>query len=317
MTRKPIIGIALGSGAARGWAHLGVLEALAELGLEAKVVAGTSIGALVGAVHAAGGTDALREVVLGLDWKELLRVADPVLPRSGLLDGRKVAAALTEFMPTHDIESLALPFRAVATDLFSGGEVQLIAGDLLEAVRASISVPGLFTPVERGGRTLVDGGLVNPVPVSVAREMGADYVIAVDVNHYNVEEQGPRAKPSPLLVKALTSLEKDPGRERSHPALRAFEQGVARLREAAKPTIRRWVDEQSAPRIHEVLLTSLNIMEARIGASRLAAEPADLLLRPRVGGIRFHEFQRGEEAMAEGYRAAMAELLPLRDRGLI
>ncbi len=315
MSSNPTIGLALGSGAARGWAHLGVLEALGEHGLEPTIIAGTSIGALVGAVHAAGGTDALREVVLGLDWKELLRIADPVLPRSGLFDGRKVAAALARLLdalPTHDIEALGTPFRAVATDLFSGGEVQLAEGDLLEAVRASISVPGLFTPVERGGRTLVDGGLVNPVPVSVARAMGADFVIAVDVNHYNVEEQGPRAKPSPLLTSALTALEGDHSHERRHPTLRAFEEGMTRLREAAKPKLQRWVDEQSAPRIHEVLLTSLNIMEARIGASRLAAEPPDLLLRPRVGGIRFHEFHRGEEAMAEGYREAMTRLKALR-----
>ncbi len=317
MPCPPRIGLALGSGSARGWAHLGVLEALDELGIEIHYIAGCSIGSLVGGVHAAGGGEALRELVLGLDWKELLRVVDPVLPRSGLLDGRKVAATLREIVPAQDIEDLPLPFRALATDLFTGDELQLAEGDLMEAVRASISVPGLFTPVERNGRTLVDGGLANPVPVSVAREMGADFVIAVDINHYNLEAQAPQARPSPLLVKALATLDRDPAHARAHPILRSLDQTMARLREAARPMLEQWVDEQSAPRLYEVLLTSLNIMEARIGAARLAKEPADLLLRPRVGAIRFHEYQRGEEAMAEGYREAMEKLRPLRERGRI
>jgi NTE family protein len=313
----PTIGLALGSGSARGWAHLGVLEAIEELGIELSCVAGCSIGALVGGVHAAGGGEALRELVLGLDWKELLRVVDPVLPRSGLLDGRKVAAALAELIPAREIAELPLPFRALATDLFTGDEVQLGEGDLLEAVRASISVPGLFTPVERDGRTLVDGGLANPVPVSVAREMGAEFVIAVDINHYNVEAQAPAARPSPLLVKALATLDREPSGRPAYPILHGLDQALARLRAAAKPRLEQWVDEQSAPRLYEVLLTSLNIMEARIGATRLSAEPADLLLRPRVGAIRFHEYQRGEEAMAEGYREAMTKLAPLREQGRI
>lgn len=309
------IGLALGSGSARGWAHLGVLEALHELDIPVDCVAGTSIGALVGGVHAAGATDALREVVLGLDWKELLRIADPVLPRSGLLDGRKVLGALGELVPVARIEDLPTPFRAVATDLFTGEEREFASGDLLDVVRASISVPGLFTPVEYEGRTLVDGGLVNPVPVSLARSMGADIVIAVDINHYTVGDQGPRAKPSPVLVKALAALEKDPRHEHAHPLLQGLDQALAKLREAARPKVRQWVEEQSAPRIYEVLLASLNIVEAHIGGERLKAERPEVLLRPRVGGIRFHEYQRGDEAMAEGYREAMAQLEPLRAEG--
>ncbi len=311
------IGLALGSGSARGWAHLGVLEAIDELGIELHCIAGCSIGALVGGVHAAGGGGALRELVLGLDWKELLRVVDPVLPRSGLLDGRKVAAALAELIPAREIAELPLPFRALATDLFTGDEVQLATGDLLEAVRASISVPGLFTPVERDGRTLVDGGLANPVPVNVARDMGAEFVIAVDINHFNVQAQAPAARPSPLLVKALATMDREAPDRPVHPIRQGIDQALARFRAAAKPKLEQWVDEQSAPRLYEVLLTSLSIMEVRIGAARLASEPADLLLRPQVGAIRFHEYQRGEEAMAEGYREAMTKLAPLRQQGLI
>ncbi len=317
MPGPPRIGLALGSGSARGWAHLGVLEAIEELGIEIHYIAGCSIGALVGGVHAAGGGEALRELVLGLDWKELLRVVDPVLPRSGLLDGRKVATALAELIPAHDMADLVLPFRALATDLFTGDEVQLATGDLMDAVRASISVPGLFTPVERDGRTLVDGGLANPVPVNVAREMGADFVIAVDINHYNVEAQAPAARPSPLLVKALATLDHEASDKPTHPILLSIDQAMSRLRAAARPKLEQWVDEQSAPRLYEVLLTSINIMEARIGAARLVNEPADILLRPRVGAIRFHEYQRGEEAMAEGYREAMTKLVPLREQGLV
>lgn len=179
--------MALGSGASRGLAHIGVMRALAEQGLQVSFVAGTSMGALVGSVYAAGNLQKLEKDFIAFDWRRITALLDPVFPRSGLIDGQKVAAFLSDYLSGRKIEDLPVKFRAVATDLLTGAEVILDCGDVTEAVRSSIAVPGLLTPVRRNGQILLDGGLVNPVPVSVVREMGADSVIAVDVNHDVIE----------------------------------------------------------------------------------------------------------------------------------
>ncbi len=181
--RKPILGLALGSGAARGMAHIGVLHALAEAGLSLGVIAGASIGALVGGVYAAGRLQKFADVMSGLDWRKSARFfLEASFARSGLIEGTRVIEFLVQILGPHRIEDLHIAFAAVATDLMSGREVILSEGDLIEAIRASIAVPGIFTPVKRRDGLLADGGLVNPVPVSVCRALGADRVIAVDLN---------------------------------------------------------------------------------------------------------------------------------------
>jgi len=192
MTRKAIdnsqgrrtrIGLALGSGSARGLAHLGVIRAIEDAGIEVDFIAGTSMGAFIGAIFASGNLDRLAADLLDFDWKSITSLLDLVFPRSGLIDGQKIAGFVRAHVSSASIEDLSIPFRAVATDLMNGKEVVIGTGDLIEAVRASISVPGILTPVRSDGRILVDGGLVNPVPVSTVRAMGADLVIAVDLNH--------------------------------------------------------------------------------------------------------------------------------------
>ena len=178
----PKIGLALGSGSARGLAHLGVIRAVQEAGIKVDYVAGTSIGALVGAVYAAGSIDSLESTFQKFDWKKMVSFFDVIFPKSGLIDGAKVRELVRALVHAEVIESLPIPFCAVATDIQSGEEVVIRQGDLIEAVRASIAVPGIFTPVRSNGLLLVDGGLVNPVPVSVVRAMGAEIVIAVDLN---------------------------------------------------------------------------------------------------------------------------------------
>lgn len=165
-------GLALGSGSARGWAHIGVIRALAEAGIRVDCIAGASIGAVVGAVFASGNIDALEDVVLQLDWRQITYFFDVILPKSGLIDGKKISTFIRNHVKGINIEELSIPFCAISTDLATGDEVAIRDGDIIEAVRASISVPGIFTPVKKNGAILVDGGLVNPVPVSVAREMG-------------------------------------------------------------------------------------------------------------------------------------------------
>lgn len=309
--RRGNVGLALGSGAARGWAHIGVIRALEEAGIEVACVAGTSIGSLVGAAFASGRVDSLEKVVRELDWTRATALLDMGLPRSGLLDGRNVTAAIRGHVESGDIQALPMPFCAVSTDLVDGSEIRLREGDIIDAVRASISIPGIFTPVRREQRLLVDGGLVNPVPVNVAREMGADYVVAVDLNHGvagtgPLSGAGPGGGDDPVVETRAGGKEDDEqtaaGRFREELAAIAGKLGAPGLPGLARA--RQWFRQESTPNILEVVISSLNIMEMQITEMRLAESPPDLLLRPALGHLRPMDFHRGEEAIAEGYRVA-------------
>ncbi|MDY0331510.1 MAG: patatin-like phospholipase family protein [Thiomonas sp.] len=308
--KRPRVGLALGGGAARGMAHLGVLRALADAGVQVDVIAGCSIGALIGAVAAAGRTDGLEATFKTFDWKKTLSFFDVVFPRSGLIDGAKVTEMVREHLPATQIEALRTPFAAIATDLLSGAEVVLRSGDVIEAVRASIAVPGVFTPVRVDGRVLVDGGLSNPVPVSVARAMGADRVIAVDLNHGVVQNQlKRRSRPqrqdrSPPAQETAARWVADYRRVMNELKSRLLEPGAP-----AKDQFARWAQrDEPLPNMFEVLLASVNVMEMHITESRLRVEPPDLLIRPALGDIRFLEFGRAEESIQIGYDATMRAL---------
>jgi len=307
------IGLALGSGSARGWAHIGVVQALEESGIRVDCVAGTSIGALVGAVYASGRIDALKAVVLGLDRKQILRLFDIVFPKSGLIHGKKVADFLRSYVQTGNIEQLPVPFSTVSTDLVTGSEVVGQEGNVIEAVRASISFPGIFTPVIRNGMVLVDGGLVNPVPVSVVRDMGADFVIAVDLNHDIVGTK---------IKKIKRASARSAGRETGQPSaektkmLDALSKRVGILDRLGLAQARQWDAKDPLPNIFEVLLTSISIMENQITATKLKADPPSLLIRPNLGHIRFLEFNRAREAITEGYRETRSQLGALITKGV-
>ena len=258
------IGIALGAGSARGWAHIGVLDALLEAGIVPESVAGTSIGALVGAVYADDELDALEDWVRGLTWRKLVGYFD-VSFRGGLVKGDRLFDFLRGDLLEKRIEGLRRPFAAVATDLVNGREVWLREGPVADAVRASIAIPGLFTPWLEDDRQLVDGALVNPVPVSLVRAMEADFVIAVDLGSNTV------------------------GRHMRKPA-------------AGKRHPRR-------PSMVDVVTGSLDIMSVRIARSRLAGEPAEVVIQPRLGGLGLLDYHRGAEAIAEG-RAAAELMIP-------
>lgn len=296
------VGVALGGGAARGWAHIGVLRALEEAGIRPYAVAGTSIGAFVGAAYAAGGLDALEEAVRQLDWRALVTFFDVGLPRPGLVGGRRVVDELRRFVPQADVRDLPTSFRAVATDLRTGEAVVLDHGDPVEVVRASIAVPGLFTPVHREGRLLVDGALVKPVPVDVAREMDVDVVIGVDICHFLPRE-------APYMPRGQASEEPDAAERTPLARWMAF--------------LKRWPwmgdrveapPELPAPNLVELLLSSVAVSEAALGDARLALDPPDLLVRPEVGHIRFLDFHRAAEAIEAGREATRAALLGLHPR---
>ncbi|MBK8119346.1 MAG: patatin-like phospholipase RssA [Sulfuritalea sp.] len=298
MAVKPKLGLALGSGSARGWAHIGVIRALADAGHVPDIVAGCSIGAFVGAAYADGDLDKLELWVRGLAWKEVLSLLD-VSFSGGLIKGEKLFGFFQRHFVDHDFASLAMPFACVATDLASGREIWLREGSVASAVRASIAVPGLFTPVVRDDRLLVDGGLVNPVPVSLCRAMGADIVIAVDLGSDRMGGSLHK-KLDPAAAAERVADDREPG-------------WAARLRKSfSRP---RQNNGALLPSMAAVLSTSIHIMQMHIARSRLAGEPADVLLAPRLGHLALMDYHRGIEAIEEG-RAAVVRMLPVIEHAL-
>ncbi|TSE19287.1 putative NTE family protein [Tepidimonas alkaliphilus] len=298
---RPRIGLALGSGAARGWAHIGVLRVLQEAGLEPDVVCGTSIGALVGAAYSAGELDRLEAWVRSLGWRQVVGLID-LRFGGGLIQGDKLEALFRSRFIDGGIEALPKPFGCVATDLATGREVWLRQGPVIEAVRASIAIPGVFTPARQDGRLLVDGGLVNPVPVSLARAMGAEVVIAVDLNWDLMRRRqrvASRARgPRRGLLEGL--LQRWRGRGADEVA-----SGAAQVAEASKETV--------SPSLLDVLTTSMAIVQWRITQSRLAGEPADVVIRPALADVAAMDFHRAAPAIAAGRRAAEQSLAAVRE----
>lgn len=289
-SHPPRIGLVLGGGAARGWAHLGVIRVLEREGISPEIVCGTSIGALVGAAYAAGEIARLDDWVQQLDWPAVANLMDWRIG-GGLMQGTKLANFFRSKFDDRGIENLPRKFGCVATELTTGREIWMREGSVIDAVRASIALPGLLTPVVREGRLLVDGGLVNPVPVSLCRALGADIVIAVDLNWDLV---GRRAK-----------LRELPGGEPGDASNALVEAIFGRFRQ-------RSLDPAQSPSLKDVMLTSLNIMQVRIAQSRLAGEPADILIRPHLAGIVAMDFHRGAAASAEGERATQEAMPQLR-----
>ncbi len=293
---SPRVGLALGGGSARGWAHIGAIRVLEQAGISPDIVCGTSMGALVGAAYAAGDLDRLETWAKSLTWQAVVGLLDLKIG-GGLIAGSKLLSFFRARFEDPGIARLPKTYGAVATELATGREVWLRDGSVIDAVRASIAVPGLFTPAERDGRLLVDGGLVNPVPVSLCRAMGADIVIAVDVNS-DLMGRRFRAPEEP----AAPPPEATPGAFASIMAMLT----PARLKSGPKTSV-------EMPSMLDVLSTSLNIMQVRITRSRLAGEPADILIRPRLSEIASMDYHRAAPAIAEGQRAAEQMLPELRE----
>ncbi|EKE70997.1 patatin-like phospholipase RssA [Gallaecimonas xiamenensis] len=274
--RRPVLGIALGSGAAKGWAHIGILNGLAKLGIRPDLVAGCSIGSLVGAAYSGGNLDRLEKWVRGFTRLQVMSLLDPSFSGRGLFSGEKVFNVIANGMKQKDFSETQLPFGAVATELSTGREVWMQEGDLVSAVRASCAMPGLFVPIYREEQLLVDGAVVNPVPVSLARAMGAEVVIAVNLaseqhnNSFTEEEE-----------------------EEEEGVLRQWLNRIRPEREDKEKDL-------PLPSMWTVMSGSINIMQERITRARMAGDPPELELKPRLGNINIMEFHRAEEAIAEG-----------------
>jgi len=281
--RKPRIGLALGAGGARGWAHIGVIRALADAGVAPEVVCGSSMGSLIGAAYAGGTLDRIESWAQTLGWRDVFGLMDFTW-RGGLIRGERLFDFFRMRVDDRDIGDFPMPFGAVATELGSGREVWLREGNALDAVRASIAIPGVFAPVLRDGQVLVDGGLVNPVPVSLCRALGAEIVIAVDLGWGKLGYYRERAQ----AVARQKASEKSGWWSR-------FTGGAAGPEQE--------LPAAGMPGALEVFLTSIDVMQVRVGRSRLSGEPADVLITPILPEFGMMEFHRATEAIAEG-RAA-------------
>lgn len=277
--KKVKIALALGGGAARGWAHIGVLRALDEAGIAVGMIAGTSIGALVGGCYLAGKLDELEAFARSLTMRRIASLLDLTIGGSGLFGGMRLTKRMQEHLEGLSIEDLEHPFVAVAAELNTGHEVWIANGSLITALRASYALPGIFEPVRSNGRTLVDGALVNPVPVSVCRTYEQPLVVGVNL-HYDLYGR------SAVIKHNVGPPNGDLLRREDAPATKLGMTGV--------------------------MVQAFNIIQDRIARARLAGDPPDLALHPRLSDIGLSEFHRAGEAIERGYEEASARLTEIR-----
>ena len=284
-TAKLKIGLALGSGASRGWSHIGTIKALLREGIEPDIVCGTSVGAMIGACYLSGNLEKLEEWVLGSTRTDVYKFFKVKLGQSGFVDSDRLRKFLHENVaaPELEIESMPKPFVAIATDLENGREVWLQKGNLADAVRASMALPGLFPAVRHNNRWLVDGGLVNPVPVSTCRALGADVVIAINLNA-DVINPKPQKK-------------HEPEDDEKKGVLQKVKQTTIEYSSVIIPSGNK---EEESPGLFAAITNSINIVQDRITRSRLAGDPAEVTISPRLAHIGMFEFHRAGEAIAEG-----------------
>lgn len=288
---SPKIGLALGGGSARGWAHIGIIRELEAIGLQADIICGSSAGALVGGIYACGHLDQFEDWLRKLNKRQIFHYLDvKLLLGGGFVEGKRLIDYFREQMGDCNIEDLECEFVAVATDLSNGREVWLRKGSIMDAIRASIAIPGFFTPVRQENRWLVDGGLSNPLPVSVCRALGAEVVIAVDVNDGMVSNKAKK------IMQTGESQDEEDCVEAS-----MLGRWTTELKTHANNVISNiFKSEQNNPGLFDVLSSSLSIVQDRITRNRLADDPPDILLHPHLSDIGLLEFDMADEAIAEG-----------------
>jgi NTE family protein len=302
----PTVGLALGGGGARGFAHIGVLRTLHAHGIKPEVIVGTSIGAVVGGCYAGGKLDTLETWARSLTRRGILGYLDISLSGAGLIGGSRLAAQIEDALGDTPIESLPIRFAAISTEVGTGHEIWLTRGRAVDAIRASYALPGIFPPVGLDGRWLVDGALVNPVPVSAARVFGARLVIAINLN-------------SDILGRSV-SLSGDDGDHRERAQTEKSRRGFGAVFGAERAIKRQFAGSARRPNIPTVMVDAFNIMQDRITRARLAGDPPDVMINPRLGHVGWFDFHRANEAIEAGALAteraldviheAMAALAP-------
>jgi len=302
------IGLALGSGAARGLVHIGVLKVLEEEQIPIAAVSGTSIGALIGALYAAGvPVSEMEEVANSVDWKKMARWVNPRVPVSGLIDGKRISRFFEELLPVRVFSDLKIPLAMLATDVETGEAIVLKQGDLLTALRAAVAFPGIFTPVNIGDRFLVDGGLCYPVPVHILKDLGADAVIGVcaipKVDKTDHEAFLPAPAGTTKEAKSLLHI------LRSDSVESLWQDIFGRKKSETNNNGK----ERKAPNIFRVFAQSVAIMENQINDLRLKQNTIDILIRPDLAGINLLEFNRAGDVIRAGEETTRKLLDKIRD----
>ncbi|MEP3233994.1 MAG: patatin-like phospholipase family protein [Hyphomicrobiales bacterium] len=309
--QKPSIGLALGGGAAKGWAHIGFMKALDEAGIKPDIITGTSMGAVVGGCWAAGKLDELEDFARSLTQRRVFALLDVSLTGSGLINGSRLAKLLMKNLAGIQIEDLDTSFSCLATELENGNEIWLSRGNLSQSLQASYALPGIFKPVNIDNRWLIDGALVNPVPITACRAMGANYVIGVSLSTAGVGMG---------TVIANSMMNNTPSQTENHdqignmPSASPNDEDHGDTKNSLDGQM---ADEKKdAPGISSVLVQSYNIIQDRVARSRLAGDPPDTLIMPSVGDIGMFDFHRAGDAIDAGYAAAQTivqQLAPAKE----
>jgi NTE family protein len=271
------LGLALGGGGARGCAHVGVIKALKMADIRIDFISGSSIGSIVGAVCASGDIDEFENYLLKINWKDVVKHFDPGVPHQGLFKGNKVVKLLERIITHKKFSELSIPLTVVATNLETGQAVHINRGNVIDAIRASIAIPGIFTPFKKGSRFLIDGGVVNPMPVDVVRCMGADVVIGVDLNHEYIKEK-------------LESRKK---------------------KKMARNNIIEWLTPER-PNIIDVIESSVFMMQNQITAKNVELNPPDILIRPALGSANIFDFHKSRSMIKVGFKKMKKEIPKLK-----
>ncbi len=308
--RRPKVGLALGAGVARGWAHIGILRELEANGFVPDIVAGTSVGAVAGGCFCAGALDNLEDFARSLSRRKVLGLMDLSFSGAGLIGGGRLKRKLDEAIGTQRIEDVGRKFAAVATEMGTGHEIWLSRGPMVEAIRASYALPGLFEPVRIGSRWLFDGAMCNPVPVTVCRALGADFVIAVDLIA-EADRRSTVIHDGAVFEDAVSEIEAAEAPAEIADAGKGFFAGIRRRARLGG----RLRDQQNgAPGIASAMIEAISITQDRIARSRLAGDPPDMQIAARVGKIGLFEFHRADELIALGREAVRKSLPDLTER---
>ena len=299
---KSKIGLALGSGAARGWAHIGVIKALKKENIPIHFISGSSVGSYIGAVYSGGGFESLKEFALSMDRKKVLSYIDVVFPRSGLINGKNATKLYSMHTEIMGFDELPIPMKMVATDMDTGEKLILDKGNIPESIRASCSIPGIFTPVKMGNRWVIDGGLIDPVPVSVVKSMGADFVIAVDLNSGVIN--GHKKK----IEKNIDNDKQRKAEARNEIVNQLFLK-YDQAGKLMKNKLNSWFNQsESSPHIINIIGSAIGIMQAQITKNNLEIDCPDVLIQPQLSGVKMFDYDQAERSINEGYDRTMEKM---------
>lgn len=308
-TKRKKIGVALGSGSSRGWAHIGVLDALDKSGIKIDYIAGTSIGSFVGAIYAAGELKSLKNFALKMKWKDVLNNLDFTFPRYGFLTTEKVSNMINMHTNIKQFNELNIPLKIIATNLLTGEQVIMDSGNIVDAISASGSVPGIVIPFVRNGEILVDGGLVNPVPVNIVKEMGADVVIAIDLSKGIIDHKFKKQKKVSKKNIDQKLYSEIYFKNIENPIIKKLTRKLTKAEKVVFEKVGSWKKSKvDLPNIFETFATSIDIMETQITKMNFRISKPDVIIRPKLGDLKFFDFNLGEKAINEGYERTIEKM---------